>query len=95
MTKTAVIESVKGKVDRLIAENRNLRGELDKAIGQRDKLKVQNRDLEQQIARLDKRIEVLELRESMAGGSADTKVARARVNRLMREVDKCIALLNK
>jgi hypothetical protein len=35
------------------------------------------------------------LRESMTGGSEDTKVAKARVNRLMREVDKCIALLNK
>ncbi len=39
-------------------------------------------------------------RAGVSGGSADmnnrsTKVARARVNRLLREVDKCIGLLNK
>ena len=37
----------------------------------------------------------MQLTAGLAGGSADKEKARARVNRLMREVDKCIALLNK
>ena len=95
MSKSAVIEAIQSKVDRLVADNRRLRGEYETAARQRDKLKADNMELVQQADRLQKRIEVLELRESMAGGSEDTKAARARVNRLMREVDKCIALLNK
>ena len=95
MSKTAVIDAIRTKIDRLVADNRRLRGDYAKVIEQRDKAKVDNRELTEQIARLEKRVKVLELRESMAGGSEDTKAARARVNRLMREVDKCIALLNK
>ena len=34
----------------------------------------------------------MRLADSLAGGSGDREKARARVNRLMREVDKCIAL---
>ncbi len=33
--------------------------------------------------------------EGLAGGSRNRDKARARVNRLMREVDKCIALLGR
>ncbi len=36
--------------------------------------------------------EMLQLAEGLAGGSRNREKARARVNRLMREVDKCIAL---
>lgn len=95
MSKTAVIDAIKAKIDRLVADNRRLRGDCATVARQCDRAKVENRELTEQIARLEKRIKVLELRESLVGGSEDTKTARARVNRLMREVDKCIALLNK
>ena len=37
----------------------------------------------------------MQLTEGVAGGGRNRENARARVNRLMREVDKCITLLNK
>ena len=37
----------------------------------------------------------MQLAEGLAGGSGNRDKARARVNRLMREVDKCIALLER
>ena len=95
MSESPIIEVIKGKIDRLIADNRRLRKEYQELSAQRDKLKVEKRELEAEVARLEKRITVLELSESMAGRSGNTKLARARVNRLMREVDKCIALLNR
>ncbi|MCL2560768.1 MAG: hypothetical protein FWE10_00385 [Rikenellaceae bacterium] len=99
MSKTAVIDAIKVKIDRLIADNTKLRADHAKVMQQRDKAKAENRELTEHIVRLEKRVRVLELREGMTGGAAgtseDTKAARARVNRLMREVDKCIALLNK
>jgi polyhydroxyalkanoate synthesis regulator phasin len=99
MSKTAVIDAIKVKIDRLIADNTTLRADHAKVVQQRDRARSENRELTEHIARLEKRVRVLELREGMTGGamatSEDTKAARARVNRLMREVDKCIALLNK
>jgi len=37
----------------------------------------------------------MQLTEGRAGESRSREKARARVNRLMREVDKCIALLGR
>ena len=62
---------------------------------ERDSLKEEKRALEQRVRDLDHELSKLQLSEGLAGGGADKEKARARVNRLMREVDKCIALLNK
>ena len=42
-----------------------------------------------------KRLARMQLTEGLAGGGRNREKARARVNRLMREVDKCIALLGQ
>lgn len=94
MSESPVVKSVREKVGQLIADNRKLREELRSVAQQNDKLKAGSRELEAEKARLEKRIAVLELKEGMTG-TGDNKLARARVNRLMREVDKCIALLNR
>ena len=47
------------------------------------------------IAELEKRIGVLEISGGMTGAGRNTKLARQRVNLLMREIDRCIALMNK
>lgn len=66
-----------------------------KLTAERDALKEEKRALEQRVRDLDRELSKLQLSEGLAGGKADKEKARARVNRLMREVDKCIALLNK
>jgi len=38
---------------------------------------------------------VLELKEGMESVSGSSKAARERVNRLLREVDQCLALMNR
>ena len=45
--------------------------------------------------RLDAELARAQLAEGLAGGDGGREKARARVNRLMREVDKCIALLRQ
>lgn len=94
MAESPVLKSVRAKVGKLIADNSRLREENMKAAVQRDKLKEENRRLSEQVAGLEKKMNILELRDGFSG-DGNAKVARARVNRLMREVDKCIALLNR
>ena len=62
---------------------------------QRDSLKAENRTLQERIRELDGELSRMQLTEGLAGGSRNRDKARARVNRLMREVDKCIALLGR
>ncbi|MCD8101835.1 MAG: hypothetical protein LUE26_04595 [Alistipes sp.] len=94
MAGSDIVKSVIARAQRLMDENRRLRAEAARLSGQREKLKGDNRKLTERVAELEKRINVLELREGLTSGG-NTKQARARVNRLMREVDKCIALLNR
>ena len=52
-------------------------------------------DFEAQIRELGKELARVQLSQGLAGNAPDQSKAIARVNRLMREVDKCITLLNK
>lgn len=95
MDRRATIESLRDKIGRLIDDNGRLRRECDALSAEREALKTENRDLKLAAAALEKRVGMLELGDSLAGGGVDTKQARARINRLMREIDRCIALINK
>ncbi len=98
MSGKALIESIAKGAERLIGENRKLRGEVEKLETSRGKLREENRRLTLENAALERQLAVRELADGFSGKVPDghgMKIARARVNRLMREVDRCIALLNK
>jgi FtsZ-binding cell division protein ZapB len=67
-----------------------------------EQLKKRNEELEQAIRRKQEMIEELEhknqqltLVKSIMVDSEDSHDARIRINRIVREIDKCIALLNR
>jgi len=103
MSSKAVIESVAKLAERLIEQNRKLRAELERLGAGRERLRAENQRLTAENALLQRRLAVKELAEGFATGGAapngldrrGTRVARGRVNRLLREVDRCIALVNK
>jgi FtsZ-binding cell division protein ZapB len=105
MSGKTVIESIAESAERLIAENRKLRVEVEKLEVAREKLRDENRHLTAENAEFSRRLTVKELAAGFAGGMGTefgqrldrqgVKTARARVNRLMREVDKCIGLLSR
>lgn len=91
-----IIKSLSKKIARVIEDNERLQREYLTLDAKKDKLNAENRELKQTIASLEKRLNILELGNSLtSGGSVDKKQARARINRLMREIDRCIALMNK
>lgn len=95
MAKNAVIEALAEKVGRLIEENDRLVKENAMLSEKRGRLAAENRELKETIATLEKRIGVLELGNGLVGSSVDRKRAQARINKLMREIDRCIALMNR
>lgn len=95
MAVKGVITELGGRLEQLIEEHSRLTALCGKLTAERDALKEEKRALEQRIRDLDHELSKRQLTEGLAGSRADKEKARARVNRLMREVDKCIALLNK
>lgn len=95
MKETHPIETLRDKVQQLIDNNRSLRAELKKLAAERDQVTLQRRQAEEKIQELEKRIRVLETASALAGPDSNTRAARQRVNKLLREIDSCIALMNR
>lgn len=95
MADKKVIDTLEARIRTLIDDHRRLAGLCGELTAQRDALRTENRTLQERIRELDVELQRMQLAEGLAGGGRDREKARARVNRLMREVDKCIALLGK
>ena len=85
MAAQEIIANLAAQVRRLMAEHAKLRGLCDRMKTEGDALRKENRTLQERVR----------LAEGLAGGGRNRERARARVNRLVREVDRCIALLNR
>jgi len=83
------------QVRRLMAEHAKLRGLCDRMKTEGDALRKENRTLQERVRSLEEELSCVRLAEGLAGGGRNRERARARVNRLVREVDRCIALLNR
>ena len=95
MAKNAIIDSLEEKIEKLIEDHDKLLVENKILADNRDKVKNENRELKENITALEKRIANLLLAGGLAGSATDNKKAQARINKLMREIDSCIALMNK
>ena len=95
MADKSVITNIEARVGQLIADHRRLSELCAELTSQRDALKAEKRTLEERVRELDAELARMQLTEGLAGESRNREKARARVNRLMREVDKCIALLGR
>lgn len=90
-----LLEDFRAKIKQIVAKHESLKqekrqlvekiGELEKTIGS---LRDENRLLEQ-------KYENLKLARMLNVSDVESKDAKSRIQKLVREIDKCIALLNK
>ncbi len=92
---TDLLREFKGKLDKLI--NLHLRMKKEKLILSevQSQLKEQIRELTLKNEELLKKLEDLKFAKSLLGADEDTHGAKLKINKIVREIDNCIALLNK
>lgn len=90
-----MIDRLRTRVAALMGVHERVKGDLAKRTAERDKLLAEREELERKVAAQEQRIRVLELAEGMGSMSGGTKAARERVNKLLREVDRCLTLMNR
>ncbi len=88
-----VIENIEARVGALVEDHKRLGGVCRELTSERDALKAANRMLEERVRELEEELARRQLAAGLSGTKGDKDKARARVNRLMREVDKCLALV--
>ena len=95
MAEKDIIKLLRGEVERLIADHERVSRQCRDLTKERDNLLGQKHRLEERVREQDTRIKSLELAEVMRGGDGNVERAKARVNNLLREVDRCIALIKR
>jgi len=90
-----IIEGIRGKIQ-------SVKARMQEQQDQNQELQQQNEDLQHMVQQKQSQIEELEeknqkltLVKSIMADSEDANDARIRINRIVREIDKCIALLNR
>ena len=91
----ATIERLHNKLESLLANYQQLKEELKTSNQKVDVLSKQLDEHNQTIQQLNEKNKVLKLSSSIKGEQGDNKAAKQKINELVREIDKCIALLNK
>ena len=93
MSQKDIVKRLHDQVERLIADHERIAKECRELVKQRDKLLGEKHRLEERMREQDTRIKSLELVGVMRGDDGNVERARARVNNLLREVDRCIAAI--
>ena len=93
MSQKEIVKRLHDEVERLIADHERIAKECRELVKQRDKLLGEKHRLEERLREQDTRIKSLELVSVMRGDDGNVERARARVNSLLREVDRCIAAI--
>lgn len=91
-TSRKAIENIGRQVERLMEEHRKVTAQRDELADECGGLQEENRSLKEQVKRLESELSFAQISEGLAGDERNRKKARARVNRLLREVDRCIAI---
>lgn len=90
-----ILEGIRSKI-------RTVKDRLDAQIDENRRLRAHNEDLQQMvqekqvvIEELEEKNQQLTLAKSLLADGESAQDARIKINRIVREIDKCIALLNK
>ncbi|WP_075343408.1 hypothetical protein [Tenacibaculum agarivorans] len=82
------------KLKELLSRYEFLKEENEILLQQNGKLQILLSEKEQQIDDQKKQFELLKVAKTMEGSNEDTRNTKLKINALIREIDKCITLLN-
>ena len=88
------LKMVTGKLNEFIQEHIRMREELSKVKVERDGLSAKLKSIIQENAELEKKLLTGRIAENIQDDQ-NRKALKLRINELVREVDKCISLLNQ
>jgi uncharacterized coiled-coil protein SlyX len=90
-----IINQLKGKVHEIIAVYEKLKLDNDRLTKENKGLNEIVKSKQRDILTFEKKFDTLKVAKSVIMSAEDKHEAKLKVNRIVREIDKCIALLNK
>jgi len=91
-----VVDNIEKKVLKIISLYRSSQSEKEEILLMNEKLKSDLNEKNNLIKSLEEKIKLLRITKSVATQESEiNKESRQKINEYVREIDKCIALLNK
>ncbi|MFW6327065.1 MAG: hypothetical protein ACOC2F_02015 [Bacteroidota bacterium] len=94
-TMNDIVVGLRSKIQSVISLYESSKAEKDKLAEEVNKLNKLIEEKNDKINELEKKINKLQLARTVLITSEDKHEAKLKVNRIVREIDKCIALLNR
>ena len=88
-----MIERLRQRIQQLISSYETERQERKRLESELEKTMAQNEIYKKQITELERTIDNLKLADAFKSGNADNAEARKKIDKLIKEIDKCITLM--
>ena len=88
-----MLENVRKQITRLIAAYESEREQKLKLQSELDEAKAENEAYRKQIIELERQIDNQKLTDAFMAGGTDTAAAKKKIDSLMKEIDRCIKLM--
>ncbi len=89
-----IVEKLKGRIEQIISKYEL---SLSENVSLKEELEKNRRELEEsrkRVKELEGKMELMQLGEAFKASSEDVKEAKKKITRIVREIDKCISMLN-
>lgn len=88
------LHRLKNKIGLLVSQYEQIKADNERMAIELTTLKIILSEDKTTIKELEKKISRLQMAEAFKASSADVKEAKQKISKLIKEIDKCIALLN-
>ncbi|OUV76127.1 MAG: hypothetical protein CBC83_01190 [Flavobacteriales bacterium TMED123] len=90
-----IVDSLEVKIKQLISLYSKTKQEKHQAINEAEDLKNSLAEKQEVINSLEEKIKLIKMSKVVSSSNEDNKKTKQKINEYVREIDKCIALLNK
>ena len=89
------IKELRNKVEKLINLHERMMHEHQLLIKDQDQQKIKIREQQQLIAELEEKNRIIRLGNMVSGSDQNTREIKLKINEYIREIDRCLALINR
>jgi len=90
-----IVSELRGQISRLISLYQDLKLEKEKLVLEKMELLEKVESLSKENEEFKHQYDTLKLAKTFAVNTGDSQQAKNKISQIVREIDKCIALLNK
>lgn len=90
-----LIVDLKNKINKLVARYKGLEADVKLLEEEKGRLTEQLELVNKDYTNLEQRFNNLKLTKDLVTGTSEATDTKKRINQIVREIDKCIALLNR